>query len=103
MSVLTKRRLKAKITKRSVVELLSLLDIQHVKSVVSIGQQEDLIDIAYLVQHQHERAATKFAQLIKDKRVTLFFNAVDCPIPLGEMVESIMLEDIVVCKVLKSV
>lgn len=97
MSLLTKRKLKAKITKLSIVEVLSLLDIQHVKGAVD-AKDEDLVETAYLVQHQHERAASKFAQKIKEKRIAPFFNATDCPIPLGSLVEAIQLDDEIICK-----
>lgn len=81
----------------SVVEVLSLLDIKHVEGAVYV-KDEDLIETAYLVQHQHERAATKFAQLIKDKRLIVFFNALDCPIPPGDIIEAIIVEATIVCK-----
>lgn len=97
MNQLTKRKLKSRIIKTSIVEILSLLDIQHVKGAIDV-KNEDLIDIAYLAQHEHERAGIKFVQLIKDGRLVLFFNALDCPIPLETVVEAIVLEDKVICK-----
>lgn len=79
------------------IELLSLLDIKHVEGAVFV-KDEDLVEVAYLVQHGHERAAIKFTQMINDGRLVAFFSALDSPIPLGSMVEAIVLENEVVCK-----
>lgn len=79
------------------VEVLSLLDIKHVKGAVYV-KDEDLIETAYLIQHEHDRAATKFAQMIRDERLVPFFNALDSPIPLGSIVEAIVLQDELICK-----
>jgi len=97
MSQLTKRKLRSKIIKTSIAEVLSLLDIGQARLAV-YAKDEDLVEIAYLVQHEHERAAVKFAQLLQNHRVVTFFNALDCPIPLGDLVEVIVLENQIICK-----
>jgi hypothetical protein len=102
MNELTKRGLKQKIVKMSITEVISLLDIKHYTGAVDV-KNENIIEVAFLVQHPHERAGYKFAQMINNKRVVIFHNALDCPIPLGTRVEAIELESVraIVCKPIK--
>jgi len=100
MSSLTKRNLKKKITKMSINEVISLIDIGIANGAID-AKDEDLVELAFLAQHQHERAGTKFAGMINEGRIALFFNALDTTVPLGTIVETIQVEGMLVCKKIK--
>jgi hypothetical protein len=94
---LTKRQLKQKIEKVKVAEVLSAIDIDHAKGAIDVGK-EDLIDIAFIAQHKSEVAGSKFSSKLRMETIKIFFNFTDCPFLLGDKVQAIFLDDMIICK-----
>ena len=97
---LTKRQLKQKISKTSIEEVISGLDLELAEHAVDVKDQ-DLIEVADMVQ-AHEGPKTKqFMRILSDKKIHVFHNFAECKIKPKTRIEMILIDDVYVLKVLK--
>ena len=96
-SALTKRQIKKKLQWVNRERVLEIINTRKAEYGINV-KEEDIIDIAHLIQAEMGKEIKRFVTLIADNKIEIFSNALDFSVPPGEDVAMVQMHNVLVCK-----